>query len=130
MSKIRTFIAVISPSILSGTLTLLLAAAFVGQKSWAYIHHKQLFYDFLFGDQGVNTRLLARSGSSSTLTQRIFNDNSLYVVLLVACALAVGCLVYLLIRSVAGLAQGSRIVLYEIRSTNQARKAMFAASAA
>ena len=130
MSKIRTFIAVVSPSILSGTVTLLLAGAFVAQKSWAYIHHKQLFYDFLFGNYGVNTRLLARSGSSSSFSQRVFNDSSLYLTLLVICALGVGCLVYLLIRSLSGLAQESRVVLYEIRSTNKAVKAMLAASTA
>jgi hypothetical protein len=117
----------LSPSLLSAVSVIVLAAGFIGQKGWAHIHHKQLFYDILFGNYGVQTRLLAHQDNSSRLRDLFLNDNTMYLLLLVLCAIAVGCLVYLLIRGLTGVASGSREVLTELRSQDRTAKAMLVA---
>jgi hypothetical protein len=127
MNKLRTSLALITPSVLSIATVLLLSVSFIAWQSWAYINHKQLFYETLFGSHGVQTQLISRADTTSIIHDVLFNDMLTYQTLLVACAIGVGCLTYMLIRGLTGLAEGSATWWGELRSRDARIHATFIA---
>jgi hypothetical protein len=122
VAKIRTVFALLSPSMLSALCVITLGVGFVAQKSWAYINHKRLFYDFLFSSDGARAVLLTHPG------QPLTSNTFVYTVFVVVCAVLVGLAVYFGLTAASGAAKNSRNALYELRSKNSTYRAMLAAS--
>lgn len=129
MHRLRLITVLLSPSIVSGSLTLLLALVAIGRETWAYIYHEQLFYDFLFGAYGLRTGML-QTDNTTIFHDLLFGDMVMYQLLLVLCAIVVGCLVYALMRVLSGIISGWSTLLAEIRSHDKVSRAMLASNLA
>lgn len=99
------------------------ALTLLAAQAWAYITHKQLFYNFLFGSFGLKTELLTTTDIFTNLRNTLFSSTLMYQLLLVGCAIVVGLLIYALISSVSKLAHDSSLLMSEMHSQDARDKA-------
>ncbi len=124
-SRLARALALLTPSVTSGFMALGFSIVVLAWQGWAYVSHKQLFYDFLFGSLGVKTNLLTTSNILSNFRNSVLSNRTLYELLLVTCAVGVGLLVYALVSGASRLARDSSALANEMTSQDARLRATF-----
>lgn len=101
----QIFTLLIKPSVLSGTLCLLLAVGLLAGFSWSYASQMQFFYDFLFGPTSIATLLVASPDIFGALRHYVLANSATYYVVLALGAGLVALLVYEVLQGVGRLAR-------------------------
>jgi hypothetical protein len=99
MDQLRLAWLLLSPSLSSSVITLLSALIIVGVSAWLYITHSQIFYDYLFGPNGIETSLLQVTDSSAIFKNWLLGSTATYYILLVATAAIVGLTVFAILQN-------------------------------
>jgi hypothetical protein len=98
----RRLLQLLSPSLLSGSATLLLALGLIAFNAWSYIEYRQFYYDFLFGIYGIKTTLLTSPDHFAVLRRAIVGNGKLtYYVFLLLGALLAGFTTYTVIGAIS-----------------------------
>jgi len=98
MYDLRLIRLLLSPSLFSGGLTVMLCALVLGYNSWLYLSEEQLFYDYLFGYNGLKTYVWQHSQAITTWQGAFFNSPVVYYALVVIAAAIAGVMTYSLLQ--------------------------------
>jgi len=120
MSPIVRIRLLLSPSISSGVVCAVLSLAVIGGAAWSFISQNLLFYDFLFGRNGITTTLLTTNDHLSPLKVRLASSPITYRLTVLVVALMAGAIVYVLLQ---GVSRFIELIKLLIRDTHQHTRA-------
>lgn len=124
MYDLRLIRLLLTPSLLSGTLTLGLGALLIGYNAWLYVSEQQLFYDYLFGSHGLKTYIWQHSDKVSSWQGAFLGNPVVYYVLVGATAIAAGLIVYFLLQLISLTFKNFRLSLGILHAQNKTDKAI------
>lgn len=107
------------PSLLSGLVVSLGAFVFLGYTTWLYINHNQLFYNSLFGPDGLQTYIGQEAQSLSGWQQFFMASQVSYYVLLCGLALLVGLAVFTILQILTAVVRESKEIVGEVLPDSQ-----------
>ena len=114
--KFKRFRTLLAPSLLSGSLTIVISVAILLGATWSYRTGSGVIYDFLFGRNSSEELIRTSQSAVSAFTSTIFDNSILNKVLYFAFWLLVGLMVYivlyLLIRGTSSAVEDAREATY------------------
>lgn len=116
----KRLLVLLSPSLLSGSLALILALLTAGLTTWSYIEYRQFYYDTLFGVHGLKTAFLQTPDHFAPLRRALFGSgNATYYVVLILCATLVGFTVYTIASAITRMQNAAKDVALEMQHPEQ-----------
>ena len=99
MTRTKIIRLLLTPSIMSGSISIVSTFAVLSVASWSYISHYELFYDNLFGRYGLVTATINLNAKDplAILNESVFNHILTYNIGLIVIAISVGLVVYMLL---------------------------------
>lgn len=122
MKQLRLLGLLFRPSLSSGLLAFVIAAAILGWADWSYIQHQHLFYDYLFGRYGLVTALEQAPDTYSAFKAALFKNPLTYNLAIVVIAIMVGSIVYTLLEGLRRTLEGTTSALAEIELATAASR--------
>ncbi|MEK7153586.1 MAG: hypothetical protein AAB834_06555, partial [Patescibacteria group bacterium] len=99
MYQLRLLRLLLQPSLLSFTLSCLVAAITLVIATWSHINSDNVLYTYLFGPYGLTT-VLQESPNTFSVINAAFGSSIAYDVAVVIFGILVGLLVYVLLQSI------------------------------
>lgn len=110
MYERRLLRLLLTPSVLSGAVTVGIASVVVAYSGWTYISQNLLFYDALFGAYGFQTFLWQVSNEQMGWRQAFLGSPIAYYLLVAGFALIGGLIVYVALESLRALLGNASIL--------------------
>lgn len=121
MHRLRTLFTLLTPSLLSGIVTLCAVFGVVVVSGWSYIAHNNLFYDYLFGPYGIQNILLQAPDPFALFKNTVATNPATYYVILFFTALMIGLFVYALLQSLSRVSRAARTIVQELKLPDERR---------
>jgi hypothetical protein len=115
----------LTPSLLSGYVTVFIALAVLALSGWSYLTKSEFLHDYLFGPFGVVTALLYAPDFFAVFRRVVTNNPFTYNAFILVGAVLVGVLVFELLEAIRRFKRNTSLIWYEFHThTPEAREAL------
>lgn len=103
----------LTPSVLSGSISLLLSFLIIGISNWSYVSPESPLYDYLFGQYGLTT-IFQQSSNAISAINGAFSSPTAYNIAVVVVAGFIGLLIYVILEGMDHISAQASDAVHQI----------------
>ena len=118
----RLFALLFQPSLFSFVASVFISVAVLGVANWSYATQNPVLYDYLYGAQGLTTRLEESSDAFAAMAKSLSAQYITYELIVFIAAIVVGLIVYAILQSISHLLIGATYAYMEVQGAPKSNR--------